>query len=511
MTNANHSGRVYLVGAGPGDPRLITLRGAELLEAADIVFYDGLVNPLLLQLTSGRTERTARTRSGEHAVVRQDEINRRLIEEARAGNCVVRLKGGDPFIFGRGSEELQALQDANVPCEVVPGITAATAAGVYAGFSYTHRDHSSAVAFITGHETPDREHSHLDYAALARFPGTLVFYMGLARLPDICRQLIHHGKDRATPASVVSMASLPDQRVVAASLQNLAATVTEAELRAPSLIVIGECVGQRAAASWFERLPLFGLRIGITRAEHQIAPVAESIIAQGGQPVSLPLISIHPPNEQQRTAVRAAIDEIHTYDWLLFTSANAVDGFLQQLWNSGADSRRLAGLRIAVVGTATAAALEEACLQPDVVAHTAGAAGLADSIASQTTGQRCLWPSADRARPELKNQLETAQATVEQIKVYRHEDADDENDLRERFHAASLDWIGLSSPLIARNAAKVFPELRQPDCPTRVVTISPLTTRAALEAGLSVQAEADDSGWDSMLQAIRHQHGGPES
>lgn len=496
------TGKVFLVGAGPGDPRLITVRGAELLALADIVLYDGLVNPLLLSLTTGRCERTARARTGNQAIVPQSSINEQLIAEARAGRCVVRLKGGDPYVFGRGSEEAQALSDANVPFEIVPGITAATAAGVYAGFSFTHRDHSSAVAFVTGHETPQRDVSHLDYDALSRFPGTLVFYMGLARLRTICDRLIQSGKAPDTPAAVVSHASLPDQRVASTSLGHLADLVEQKDLRAPSLIVVGECVNQRDATSWFESLPLFGLRIGITRPIHQAGDVVNSVVRAGGQPVLLPMIEVHPPDEQQLQKMNTAIDELNDIDWLILTSANAVQGFMQQVWNRGLDARRLHRMKIAVVGASTAAELRQWGLQPDVVPEKAQSEALAEALEPFVAGKRCLWPAADRARESLSTMLVSAGATVRQVVAYRHLDVSESDELRQRFIQPPLDWIGVSSPAIAQQAARLFPQLAETTCSTRIASISQLTTDAAYDAGLTVHAQAAEASWAEMLRAI---------
>lgn len=505
------SGTVYLVGAGPGDPRLITLRGAELLQQADVVLYDGLVNPLLLTLTQGRCERTARTRTGDHAIVPQDAINRQLIEEAQAGHCVVRLKGGDPYVFGRGSEEARALTEAGVPFEIVPGITAATAAGVYAGFSFTHRHHASAVAFVTGHETPERTSSQLDYPALARFPGTLVFYMGLARIDRICEQLIAAGKPADTPAAVVSRASLPEQRVVSAPLDQLADTVAASGLHAPSLIVVGECVRQRDAASWFESLPLFGLRIGITRPVHQSGEVTEAVVRAGGQPMLLPLIEIQPPDDEQRQVLTTAIEQLPDYDWLIFTSANGVQGFMNQLRQSGRDLRQLHPVQIAAVGSATATALEDWSLSADVVPETARSEELAAVLIPQVTGRRCLWPCADRARETLRQLLTDAGADLKQVVAYRHRDSPARDALRAQFVESPPHWIGLSSPAIARQAAEVFPELTEPGRITRIVSISRLTSTAARDTGLTVDAEATDTSWNSMLDAIAESESGRPS
>jgi len=496
------SGKVYLVGAGPGDPGLITLRGAELLANADLVLYDGLVNPLLLDLTNGRCERTARSRSGTHAIVPQEDINARLIAEARAGCTVVRLKGGDPFIFGRGSEEAAALEEAGIPFEVVPGITAATAAGGYAGFSYTHRAMSSAVAFVTGHETRERDISRLDYDALARFPGTLVFYMGLAQIHSICGRLMEAGMSPQTPAAVVCHASLPTQRVVAGHLISLADDVERAELKAPSLIVVGDCVDQRSGTSWFESLPLFGLRIGITRPRQQARSVVADVVRQGGHPVVIPMIDILPVTGEEKDRLENALHRLESFDWLIVTSVNGIRSFMEQLWEFGRDARCLGRLKLAAIGTSTADELRKWSLRADIVSDNSSAESLAAALAPHVSGRRCLWVAADRVRDVLGELLLGAGATVERLTVYRNVDADVSKALRENVRQQPLDWIGLSSPAIARRAAEVCPELIAGESATRIATISPLTTEAAETVGLTVHAEAAAPHWVGILKAI---------
>ncbi|MEQ9067892.1 MAG: uroporphyrinogen-III C-methyltransferase, partial [Gimesia chilikensis] len=340
-------GKVYLVGAGPGDPGLITLKGIECLQKADLILYDGLVNPLILQHVSTEVERTCRVSEGckNRRVLQQDEINQRLISAALEGKTVVRLKGGDPFIFGRGSEEAAALRNAGIEFEVVPGITAATAAAGYAGISVTHRAHASAVALITGHEDPTKPDSALDYDVLAKFPGTLVFYMGLHKLERIVESLIQAGKAEETPAAVISRGTTPFQKTVQSTLSQLPEQVRQAGLVAPSLIVIGDCVSLRDQIAWFEDKPLFGLRIGITRAEEQSEPEIKRALELGAQPVLLPTIEIGPPADWE--PVDAAIAGLDEYQWLVFTSANGVNYFLNRLWETGYDARKLAQLKIA--------------------------------------------------------------------------------------------------------------------------------------------------------------------
>jgi uroporphyrinogen III methyltransferase/synthase len=360
-------GKVFLVGAGPGDPGLITVRGAECLALADLILYDGLVNPLLLRLTQGRCERTARARRDDIAIVAQADINDRLIQEARAGQTVVRLKGGDPYIFGRGSEEATALHDAGIPFEVIPGVTAATGAGEYAGFSFTHRDISSSVAFVTGHEDPSRAESRLNYTALALFPGTLVFYMGLSRLKEICEKLQLAGMKKDIPAAVVCQVSLPSQRVVEGTLETLPALAAAQNLKPPSLIVVGECVTQRAQLSWFEKLPLFGISIGVTRPEEQAEDVANSIVRLGGEPVLMPMIEVGPVNKHHQSEISRVMRQLGKFHWLVFTSVNGVSEFFRHLHDAGLDTRGLGNAKIAAIGPSTAERLQEFGIKPDVV------------------------------------------------------------------------------------------------------------------------------------------------
>jgi uroporphyrinogen III methyltransferase/synthase len=499
-------GKVYLVGAGPGDPGLLTLKGRQCLAVADLVLYDGLVNPLLLRHSSARAERTARTSSPDGRRLAQDEINARLIAAARAGQTVVRLKGGDPFIFGRGAEEAAALAAAGIPFEVVPGITAAVAAGVYAGISLTHREHASAVAFVTGHEDPQKESASLDYELLARFPGTLVFYMGLHRLRDIASALVAAGKPADTPAAVICRASTPQQRIVADRLDRLPDTAERARLHPPSLIVIGPCVLQREQIAWFENRPLFGKRIGITRPEGQADAAIERCLQLGAEPVLLPTIRILPPDEWG--PVDAALARLAEFAWIVFTSVNGVQFLLQRLWETGGDARRLGRTRIAAIGDSTAAALAEWRLRAEVVPKSFRAEALAAALMPHVAGERVLWARANRGRDVLPNQLAAAGAQVEQVVVYQNVDVEalPEGALR-RIEAGELDWIGLSSPSIARSLAKLLsPAARaQLGQRVRVAAISPVTAEEAASTGLPVAVTADVHTWDGLLDAITAQ------
>ncbi len=496
------TGKVYLVGAGPGDPGLLTLRGAECLARADLILYDGLVNPLHLRHSQASAERTCRADGPTGRVIPQDEINRRLIDAARSGKTVVRLKGGDPFIFGRGSEEAAALSAAGIPFEVVPGITAATAAAVYTGISLTHREHASAVAFVTGHEDPTKS-STLDYGALASFPGTLVFYMGLHRLSAIAGSLIEAGKPPATPACVVSRATQPRQRTITGPLSEIASLAVAADFHAPSLAIIGDCVRMREQARWFEDRPLFGQVIGITRPEEQADDAALRAVELGAFPIMLPTIEIAPP--ESWSEVDAAISRLNEFDWIIFTSANGVRAFLGRLWKIGHDMRSLANMKIATIGPGTNAALMQYSLRADLVPTEFRAEALAEALRPHVRGSRILWARASRGRDVLLTELAAAGAIITPVVVYLNRDVDClPAEAIGQIERGELDWIGLSSPSIARNLARLLSNEAKGMLgeKTRLVSISPVTTAAAHEAGMPVSAEATVHTWEGLFQAM---------
>ncbi len=496
-------GTVYLVGAGPGDPGLLTLRGRQCLESADLVLYDGLVNPLLLRQAHGKAERTSRVSDCLGCRLNQDEINSRLIEAARAGKTVVRLKGGDPFIFGRGAEEAAALRDAGVPFEIVPGVTAAIAAGIYAAIPFTHRQSASAVALITGHEDPEKPESALDFHALAAFPGTLVFYMGMHRLQTIAAALIECGKGPETPAAVICKASTPQQRTITATLATVADAAEAAQLSPPSLIVIGPCVLQRESIRWYESRPLFGLRIGITRPVAQADAPIQRCLELGADPVVMPVIEIRPPDNWH--AVDQAIARLSEFNWLIFTSANGVAAFLQRMWELGLDTRRMAGMQVAAIGESTAEALAEWKLRADVVPNSYRAEELAAALAPCVAGCRILWARANRGRDVLARELTAAGADLQEVVVYRNIDAQTLPDAAmQAIEEGQLDWIGLSSPSIARNLARLLPARLRPVLGDRIrlCAISPVTADAAEEVGLPVHAVASDFTWNGIFDAI---------
>lgn len=493
-------GKVYLVGAGPGDPGLLTLKGRRCLEQADLVLYDGLVNPLLLRYTNATAERTARADSSGKRTLNQSEINARLVAAGLAGKTVVRLKGGDPFIFGRGSEEAKALAAAGVPFEIVPGITAATAAAEYTGISLTHREHASAVAFVTGHEDPTKAESALDYENLSKFPGTLVFYMGLHRLPLIVQTLIEHGMPKSRMVAVISKGSTPLQRTVTGELCEIGNLVKEAGLRPPSLIIIGDCVSLRDEMNWFEKLPLIGKTIGITRPIHQADNAIDLAHSLGACPVLMPTMEIRPVEDWSE--VDAKIESLAEYDWLVFTSVNGVDFFLNRLWDLGHDNRILARLKIACIGPATAERLNSYSLRADVVPAVYRGEELAHSLIEYVGGMRVLWPRANRGREVLPEMLSAAGAEFDSLIVYEHHEVDSFNKPAEQMlNESKIDWIALSSPTIARSISAML-EATGRKHTVRFAAISPVTEAAAIDAGLRIDCVATEHTWEGIFKAI---------
>ncbi|MBL9124894.1 MAG: uroporphyrinogen-III C-methyltransferase, partial [Planctomycetaceae bacterium] len=409
-------GKVFLVGAGPGDPGLITLRGIECLRQADLILYDYLVNPRLLEHTRPAARKECLGRHGQGRILSQAEINAQMVDAARSGETVVRLKAGDPIIFARAAEEIDALTAAGVPLEIVPGITAAFGAGSYAGIPLTMRDQASAVALVTGHECADKQSPELDFAPLAKFPGTLVVYMGVTSAPRWVAALIAAGKSPTTPAAIVRRCSWPDQRVLRTTLEKIPAEIEAQRIRPPVIVVVGEVTGFEGAARWFSDRPLFGQRILVTRALEQIGAFGRQLEILGAEVVVQPAIEIGPARDQ--AALEAAVAQAGDFDWLVFSSANGVRYFFERFVAQGYDARRLAQTRLAVMGPGTRAALAEFKLHADVEPDVRRAEALADALASDARGKRFLLVRASRGREVLAERLTAAGGQVTQVVAY---------------------------------------------------------------------------------------------
>jgi uroporphyrinogen III methyltransferase / synthase len=490
-------GVVYLVGAGPGDPGLMTARSLELIGAADSIYYDRLIPPGALDGARGDAELIYVGKQPGVPSVPQEEIGERLIEAARAGRSVVRLKGGDPFVFGRGGEEGEALREAGIEFEVVPGITAGVAATAYAGIPVTHRDDASAVAFVTGHENPEKAETALDWDALASFPGTLVFYMGVKRLSENATALITAGRDPEQPAAAIERGTWPGQRTVSATLGTIAATVEREGVGAPALIVIGEVAKRHETLAWLERRPLYGRTVVVTRARAQASGLAATLRSLGATVVELPAIRIEPRIENEE--VRAATAAIGDYDLICLTSPNGVNLLFEALTEAGRDARALAGAMVAAIGPGTARVLAAHGITADVVPERFVAEALVEALADvEVDGKRVLVARAAEARDVLPDALREREANVDVVALYETvREAPDDAAIEA---AQAADYVTFTSSSTVKNLTEALGD-RFPAA-ARIVSIGPVTSGSVHEAGLEVAVEADRHDIDGLLAAL---------
>jgi uroporphyrinogen III methyltransferase / synthase len=490
-------GKVYLVGSGPGDPGLITLRGCQLLERADVVLYDYLANPLILAHAKAGAELVCLGRHGRDRIMPQEEISRRLVELARVGRTVVRLKAGDPAVFAHAAEEIAALEAANIPYEIVPGITAALAVGSYAGIPLTHRDSASAVALVTGQEREDKPADSLNYSALASFPGTLVFYMGITTAPRWTAALIRAGKSERTPAAIVRRCSWPDQETIPCTLGSVVDEIETRRLRPPALVVVGPVAALAPRRSWFAERPLFGASVLVTRPAHQAAELSEALAELGAQVFLQPAIEILPPADW--SAVDRAIERLDDFDWLVFSSANGVRFLLDRILQRR-DLRVLAKIKLAAIGSGTADELARYHLRADLVPNEFRAEGLVEALKPVAAGKRLLLARASRGRELLAEQLVAHGAEVEQVVVYVSQDvAGCDPRIGELIGEGKIDWITVTSSAIARSLASMFPgQLAS----SRLASISPLTSQVLRDLGYAPAAEAQQATTADLLAAI---------
>jgi uroporphyrinogen III methyltransferase/synthase len=495
--------RVFLVGAGPGHSGLLTLRAAECLRQADLVLYDRLVAPALLDHAPPAAERLCVTELAGSHPERVPEVHQALIAAARAGKRVVRLKGGDPSVFGRVGEEAEALRQAGVAFEIVPGVSAALGAAAYAGIPLTHRHCASAVAFVTGHESADKDGSALDWPALAGFPGTLVFYMAVGHLEDIVRSLLAQGKPADTLAAVVRQATLGCQRTVTAPLAELPAAARAAGLTAPALAIIGPVVGLRDTVSWFERQPLFGRGVLVTRPRHQAGEMLRRLEELGAVPYLLPTVEVREPADW--APVDAALANLGRYQWLVFTSSNGVHALIRRLRQTGRDLRALGSLRLAVIGPSTASALRGYFLEPDFMPATYNSEALAVGLKERAAGRRVLLARADRGRDVLRQELAAA-ATVDQVAVYSqvdHVEADPA--VLDALRRGRIRYVTLTSSNIARSLARIVDEpirARIRSGAVQLLTISGVTSQDVRALGWPVAAEAKKATTEGLVAAL---------
>lgn len=492
--------QVSLVGAGPGDARLITLRGVERLRSADVVLYDYLVNPELLEHCRPDAELVCLGKHGRDRILTQAEINSRMTAAGLAGKRVVRLKGGDPAVFARFGEERDALEAAGLTYEVVPGITTALAAGSHAGIALTDRHFASAVALVTGHEKDEQEGTKLDYAALAAFPGTLVFYMGVTNAADWSGALIAAGKPASTPVALVRRCSWPDQSTVITTLGEVVQVVREAKLRPPILTIVGETVASRSTHSWFTERPLFGRKILVTRPIDQAVTTRNRLRELGADVQIQPAIEIGEPEDW--APVDDALRDLSRFDWVVFSSANGVRAVMSRVQRLGLDARSFAPVKLATVGPDTAACLAEFQLRADLVPSVFRAEALAAELATDVPrgGKRFLLIRASRGREVLAETLRAAGGEVTQVVAYRSGDVlRPDAEIAATLAAGKFDWVLVTSSAIARSLADLFgAELRK----TKLASISPITSGTLREFGYEPAAEAEEFTLEGVIAAI---------
>jgi uroporphyrinogen III methyltransferase / synthase len=485
---------VHIVGAGPGDPELITCKGRAVLACADAVLYDHLANEALLRIAPARAELIyVGKKKSEHAFT-QEEICRMMIERARRGLSVVRLKGGDPFIFGRGGEEAEALADAGIPFEVVPGVTSPLGIAAYTGVPLTHRDHTSVVTFVTGHDV-----AHIDWDKVGH-AETLVVFMGLTTFDQIAREIMARGRSPETPAMAVRWGTRSDQETIAGTLATLPGLIRECGLKPPATIIVGEVVRLRGKLNWFERLPLFGRRVVVTRAREQAEPLCSKLRALGAEAIEMPAIEIVPAAEY--APLDRAIEELASYDWLIFTSANGVRYFLDRLDLSRQDLRALRA-RICAIGEATKRAVEALHLKVDLIGEEYVAESLVAAFRGvDLTGKRILLPRAAVARDLLPRELRKLGADVDVVEAYRTIVPEDAARRATEIFGDSRrpDWIAFTSSSTVQNFVRTAGAKALAG--VKIASIGPVTTASAKKLGLEVTVEAHTYTADGLLEAI---------
>lgn len=509
MTESIHAiGKVFLVGAGPGDPDLITVKGRKLLEVADAVVYDALANQHLLDLVPSRCELIDAGKRAKNHKLSQDEINARLVKLARTGKLVVRLKGGDPYLFGRGAEEAVHLAQHGIAVEVVPGITSGIAGPMMAGVPVTYRGLSSSVTFVTGHEDPTKSDSALDYDALAKVilaGGTLCIYMGVGRVQMIRDALMQGGVPGNMLVLAVQWGTLPRQKQVKATLDDLPTAIEKASLAAPAIIVIGKVAGlEEPGLDFFTSRPMFGQRVVVTRTRQQASQLREQLESLGAEVLEAPTIEIAPPADLSR--VDQTLLHVQDYDWLLLTSSNAVEALTERLLAIGKDARALACVKLACIGQATAEMLQlRLGIRADFVPGRAVADALAEELVGQSdlTSKRCLILQADIARPILEEKLAEHGATVETVVAYETRQAKAlPAEVRQAFEQGQVDWVTFTSSSTASNLVDLLGGDVAPLKHCRLASIGPKTSATLRELGMEPTVEAEQPGIDALVQAM---------
>ena len=494
-------GKVYIIGAGPGDPGLITLRAVECLGLADVVIYDNLVNEELLKYAPPNARLIYAGKKGGDHTLSQDKINELLTGEALDGHTVARLKGGDPFIFGRGGEEAEVLVQQGVPFEVIPGITSAIAVPSYAGIPLTHRGLTSTVAFITGHEDPTKDQSDIDWQALTGI-GTLVFLMGVKNLGRITEALISRGKLPETPAALIHRGTTPHQKILIGTLGNIVERARANDFKPPAILVVGEVIALRETLRWFDTKPLFGLGVVITRPVRQADDLAKLLAAQGANPIVFPTIAIEEPADW--IEFDAAIDRIESYNWLIFTSANGVHFFFERLRQRGKDVRDLKGIKICCIGPATARQIESRGIRVDLVPEEFIAEGILKSFAAMNiTGQKILIPRAAKARDILPETLKKQGADVTVAATYRTVNSGrKKEELTGLIDEGDVDVITFTSSSTVANFVDIMGSDYALPEKVKIACIGPVTAQTAQKAGFKIDIMQNEYTMEGLVKSL---------
>ena len=495
------TGKVYIIGAGPGDAGLITLKGIDCLRAADVVIYDYLVSKDLLKYARDDARLIYAGKQGGAHTLLQWQINDLLVKEAKAGNTVARLKGGDPFIFGRGGEEVEKLAASGISFEIVPGVTSAIAVPAYAGIPLTHRGLTSTVAFVTGHEDPTKEKSDIDWEALARI-GTLVFLMGVKNIEKIVEELTRNGKAPETPAALIRWGTTPRQEIITGTLANISMLVKERKFAPPAILVVGKVVDLRNTLSWFEQKPLFGKGVVITRPEKQADDLAQLLTREGAHPLSFPTIKIVPPPNWRD--LDAAIKNLEDYDWLIFTSANGVAFFFERLFAKNKDIRDLKGIKICCIGPATAQQVQSKGIMVDLVPKKFISEGILESFSGiDLRGKKILIARAAKARDVLPAGLKKSGAKVDVVTAYETVNSGKKkNELETLFKENQVDVITFTSSSTVNNFVKIMGRKFSLPKDIKIACIGPVTAAAAKKAGLPVDIHQEEYTMKGLVGAL---------
>jgi uroporphyrinogen III methyltransferase/synthase len=497
-------GKVYLVGAGPGDPELITVKGLECIRKAQALIYDYLASSSLLDAAQEDCELIYVGKKGGDHTLPQKEINSLILKKAKEGKIVTRLKGGDPFIFGRGGEEAEVLVEAGIPFEIVPGVSSAIAAPAYAGIPLTHRQFTSTVGFITGHEDPAKEASSIDWGALARGMGTLVFLMGVKNLSKIISRLKENGLSGKTPIALIQWGTTPKQITVSGTLDTIEQIVSERGIGAPAVICIGGVVSLRRKLNWFESKPLFGKRIVVTRAREQASDLVKSLSELGAECVEIPTIRIIPPED--KTPLEDAVARLNEFDWIVFTSVNGVSAFFETLFAKGKDARVFGPIKTAVIGPATQKRLLDHGIMSDVIPESYRAESIIAAFSEdEVKGKKILIPRAKEARMILPSELKRMGGIVHEVEAYQTVSSTGTGDtLVGLLEVKKIDLITFTSSSTVKNFKALLPE-RNFESLIRDVTIAsigPITTETALRLGFTVQITADTFTIPGLIDGI---------